>query len=131
MPGKLQHIKKIVFTSPIWRAFFSVGWTLLSGVLCSSFVAEISTPKGLDWSHTLRAPTFYGLIVLAIGVALYTRSLYRYETAMERFLDDEYCKAYMRSQCLPEAAERYKELIRVGQVGELERAMNEVKKVLR
>jgi hypothetical protein len=73
---------------------------------------------------------FYALIALGVILFLYNRSLYRRDVAIERFLDDDYCKAYMRSQCLPEAARRYKELIREGNIGELKRAMDEVKRIL-
>lgn len=48
-----------------------------------------------------------------------------------RFSDNDYCMAYMRSQCLPEAAEQYKRKIRDGEGGELKQAMDELKKVLK
>jgi hypothetical protein len=55
---------------------------------------------------------------------------YKHEREIAKFLDNEYCVAYIRSQCLPEAAERYKELIRNGDVGQLEQAMAEIKRIL-
>ena len=110
---------------------FSLIWTVASGVLCSAFIVEISDSSGLHWSRCLQAPTFYALIGLSILVFLHTRAIYQHETSVERFLDDSYCKAYMRSQCLPEAAQKYKELIRSGQVGELEKAMNEFRRSLK
>jgi hypothetical protein len=131
MPRKSHPLKAAVLGSPRWRAFFSVAWTLSSGVLCSAFVAEISTPAGLKWSLALSVPSFYAMIGLGLAVFFHTRALYRHETRAERFIDEEYCTAYMRSQCLPEAAERYKALIRKGNIGELERAMEEVKRVLK
>jgi hypothetical protein len=39
--------------------------------------------------------------------------------------------AYMRSKCLPEAAEQYKLLIKNGTGGELKQAMDELKKILK
>jgi len=43
----------------------------------------------------------------------------------------DYCLAYMRSKCLPEAAEKYKEKIRGGEGGELLQIMAEFKKSLK
>jgi hypothetical protein len=126
-----KQIGRAILSSAEWRMALSFVWTVASGVLASAFVVEISTPEGVHWSRTYQVPTFYALIGLAVTVVFYSRALYRHETAIERFRDDSYCKAYMRSQCLPEAAERYKKLIRAGEVGELEKAMTEVRRILR
>lgn len=75
--------------------------------------------------------SFYVLLLISAAVYLYYRALYLYEKNIEKFLDDDYCLAYMRSKCLPEAAERYKELIRNGQGGEWVTAMKEFEKILK
>ncbi len=64
--------------------------------------------------------SFYGLCLISVVTYVYNRESYLYERKIERFLDDDYCRAYMAEQlCLPEAAARYKELIRSGDGGEL------------
>ena len=68
---------------------------------------------------------------IALFVYVYYRAVYIYDKNVERFLDDDYCRAYMRSKCLPEAAERYKEIIRNGEGGELEEAMQEFERILK
>jgi hypothetical protein len=75
--------------------------------------------------------SFYGLCALIVGIYWYNRELYLYEREVSRFLDSDYYIAYMRSKCLPEAAERYKELIRNGVGGEFKQAMDEIRKILK
>lgn len=130
MSGKIQQLKRTVFQSPALKTFFSALSLVATGVLASAFVVEINTPTGLVWSNFYRAKSFYGLFVLFLLLFFYNRALYEFETDVDRFLDKDYCTAYMRSQCLPEAAERYRQAIRTGAIGELERAMDELRRVL-
>jgi len=61
----------------------------------------------------------------------YNRALFDHETNVLKFSDSEYCLAYMRSKCLPEAAEKYKEKIREGEGEEFLKIMAELKRSLR
>jgi len=117
--------------SPAMRTVFSAVIPIIAGVLSGTFVFEITTPAGLDWNGFYRVHSFYGLCVVSLIIYWYNRKLYLYEREAQRFLDDDYCTAYMLSKCLPEAAERYQELIREGVGGELVQAMDELKKVLK
>lgn len=121
----------MILESPGWKTFFAIVIPIAVGVLSGTFVAEISTIHGLDWSGFYRAKSLYGLSVVAIVTFIYHRAIYLYERKVERFLDDDYCRAYMRSKCLPEAAEKYKELIRSGEGGELASAMEEFERILK
>lgn len=94
-------------------------------------MVEISTSDGLDWSEFYQAKSFYGLLATVVVSYIYNRKAYQYEREVERFQDDDYCRAYMRSKCLPEAAENYRELIRSGAKGELVKAMREFEKILK
>lgn len=117
--------------SPGLRTLFSAVFPILAGVLSGTFVLEITTSTGLVWGIFYRAHSFYALCVLSLVMYWYNRELYLYEREVKRFLDSDYCVAYMRSKCLPEAAERYKELIRNGVGGEFKQAMDELRKTLR
>lgn len=117
--------------SPGWKTSFAVIIPAIVGVLSGTFVAEITNAGVLDWSATFRARSLYGLLVMVFLSYLYYRALYLYEREVLRFLDDDYCRAYMRSKCLPEAAESYKALIRSGNKGELVGAMKELEKILK
>lgn len=116
--------------SPGWKTFILATGTAAIGVLSSAFVVQISSPEGLLWRSFFRASSFYLLVGLILIIGWFQRTVYRHETRIRQFLDTDFCISYMRSKCLPEAAERYKELIRSGDVGELTRAMDELRKVL-
>ena len=131
MRKTISSIRATILESPGWKTFFSVVIPIVVGVLSGIFVTEIATIDGLDWSLFYKAKSFYGLIVISMVVYAYYRAVYLYEKNLEKFIDDDYCRAYMRSKCLPEAAERYKEKIRSGEGGELEAAMEEFERILK
>lgn len=131
MLERFKKWREIVLTSPALKTFFSVIIPILSGILSATFIIEITANNSLDWSRFYLSKSFYGLLFLVWLIYWYNRASYLYEKEVGRFLDKDYCVAYMRSQCLPEAAERYKELIRNGEGGELRQAMDELKEILR
>lgn len=126
-----SSIRTSILESPAWKTFFSAVIPIIVGVLSGTFVTEITTPSGLDWKSFYNTKSFYALLAISIVVYAYYRTVYLHEKDIEKFLDDDYCRAYMRSKCLPEAAERYKEIIRNGQGGELEAAMKEFERILK
>lgn len=128
---KLSDIKALIVESPGWRTVFAFIVPLAAGVLSGVFVAEITQNSVIIWKELYKAKSFYGLLILSLCMYFYNKAIYLYEREISRFLDADYCTAYMRSKCLPEAAERYKKLIRSGDGGELKQAMDELKKVLK
>jgi len=117
--------------SPWCKTLFGFALPALSGVFSGTFVAEICTSNGLDWRLAKTARSTYALVATIIVIYIYNRAVYLREKEVRQFSDSEFCVAYMRSQCLPEAAEQYKRLIREGQGGELKQAMDELKKILK
>lgn len=126
-----QGIKEALIESPAWRTIFAFIVPVLAGVLSGVFVTEITNNSQIEWSIFYKAKSFYALLALSVIMYLYNKEIYLYERELSKFLDADYCLAYMRSKCLPEAAERYKHLIRTGGGGELKQAMDELKKVLK
>lgn len=126
-----KDIIENIVESPFWRTFFSFVIPLLTGVFSGSFITEITVNGVVTWKEFYTANSFYALVVLSIGMYLYNKSVYLFEIQVSKFSDTEYCTAYVRSKCLPEAAEKYKQLIRSGNGGELKQAMDEIKKVLK
>jgi len=124
-------LRQYILESPGCRTVLSTVIPVVAGVLSGTFVLEITPPAGLDWGLFYKAPSFYALCMLTVVIYWYNRELYLYEREIDRFLDSDYCIAYMRSKCLPEAAERYRELIRSGAGGELKQAMDELRKILK
>lgn len=127
----LSNIKAILVETPLWRTIFSFILPIVTGILSGAFVTEITINGIINWSLFFKANSFYGLVFVAFCMYFYNKAVYIFEKEVLKFSDNEYCKAYIRSKCLPEAANKYKQLIRDGKGGELEQAMNEIKKVLK
>ena len=103
---------------------------LLSGILCSGFITEITVNGKLEWFTFYRTTTFWLLCVYTILLYMYNRFIYLHEKNILKFLDDDYCKAYIINQCLPEITERYKKDIKDGkQLTELIDIRAELKKL--
>jgi len=126
-----KDIKENIVESPSWRTFFSFVIPLLTGVFSGALVTEITVNGIVAWKKFYTANSFYALVVLSVCTYLYNKSVYLFEKQVSKFSDTEYCTAYVRSKCLPEAAEKYRQLIRSGNGGELKQAMDELKKVLK
>ena len=126
-----QKLKDILLEAPLARAVFQVMSNVLVAVFSGAFVFQISTSTGLDWSQFYKQSSFYGLIITTIVIYWYNRALYQIDKDVLKFADSKYCIAYVRSKCLPEAAERYRAAIRSGNRGELSSAMQELKRVLK
>lgn len=129
--NRLTQAWERLLDSPGWRTFVYCTFSAVSGVLSGTFVAEITTTTGLDWSLSPKTYSLWALAITTGAQSIYARAVYKREASIEDFKDRAYCVAYMRSKCLPEAAEKYKEVIRSGNVGELEKVMSEVEKVLK
>ena len=129
--GRMSAIKASILESPGWKTFFSTIIPIVVGVLSGTLVSEITIDGAVTWKHTYKAISTYGLILVSIISYHYYKTVYLHEKSIEKFLDDDYCRAYMRSKCLPEAAERYKESIRTGNGGELLQAMKEFERILK
>lgn len=117
--------------SPGWKTMFFVVMPLIAGVLSGTFVSEITEANVLQWRLFYKAWSFYGLVLLVVIIYFYNRAVYLREIEIMKFSDADFCVAYMRSKCLPEAAEKYKEMIKNGHGGELIQIMNELKKSLK
>jgi len=119
------------FESPGLRTFFSVLNNILAAILAGIFVVEITVNNSIDWKLFYKTKSFYALIILTVIIFWYNKSSFNYEREIQKFIDKEYCIAYMRSKCLPEAAKQYRKLIKEGKGGELSQAMKELKEILK
>lgn len=127
----MSRFKAYILQSPEWKTLFSVVFPIAIGVISGAYVNEITTPEGVKWARSFILPSFYLLITATILMVVFHRVVYLHETSVDKFRDDQFCMAYVRSKCLPEAAERYKQLIRSGDGGQLKQAMDELKKALK
>ena len=119
-----------LLVSPLARTIAFVSSSIIAAILAGAFVTEITVSGTIQWSHFFKTLSFYGLVFQSILVYGYQRFLFSYERKVEKFADAVYCKAYMMSKCLPEMADKYIQMIRNGQGGELEQAMDELRRSL-
>jgi hypothetical protein len=119
-----------IFCNPVWKTVFQAVLPIVAGIFSGTFTAEITTPAGLDWGGTHKTYSLYVLIFLIGVIYLYHKTLYRREVDVLSFSDDEYCVAYMRSKCLPAAAQKYRDMIENGSGDELNKLMKQFKKSL-
>mgnify|MGYP001769527560 CR=1 FL=1 len=120
--GSSPEIKTIIFILSV----------LISGILCSGFITEITKDGKLDWTTFYKAVTFWLLIGYSFIIYLYNRFIYRFEKNILKYLDENYCKAYIVNACLPEITERYKQELRSGKkTSEMIDISKELKKLLK
>ncbi len=131
MKRRLSDLRLWILESPTSKALISTVLAAAIGVLSGSFVTEITTLAGLEWGRFHKTWSVYGLLAVTAAQVVYSRLLYNYEIEIMKFLDGDYCIAYLRSKCLPEVAEKYKTRIRNGQGGEFKDAMDEIREVLK
>ncbi len=131
MKKVLLYIRNYFLESAGWKTFFSVVIPIISAIFSGTFIIEITNETGLNWRAFYIAKSFYCLLLIVIVIYFYNKAMYAYECKINHFRDKDFCMAYMRSKCLPEAAEKYKKRIRDGEVGELEKAMDETKRILK
>jgi hypothetical protein len=81
---------------------------ILSGVLCSAFVAEITTKEGLIWGDFYKKWTFWFIVLYLIIVFYYNVFIYRAEKSVEKFMDANYSKAYIIRSCMQDIVEKAK-----------------------
>jgi magnesium-transporting ATPase (P-type) len=126
----MNKIKKSIKEYPEIRTGIFIFSVLISGILCSAFVTEISLNGELIWKSFYKAYTFWGLILYSILIYLYNRFIYKFEKNMMNFLDDDYCRAYIVQSCLPELIDKYKNDLKSGKEGgELIDISKELKKL--
>ncbi|HEY5592779.1 MAG TPA: hypothetical protein VIK55_17390 [Paludibacter sp.] len=89
---------------------------ILSGILCSAFVTEITINGVVTWKVFYKTNTFWFIILYCIVIYFYNKVVYKYEKNMLNFLDDDYCLAYIRQQCLPELVVKYKTDLKSGKL---------------
>jgi len=126
----MNRLKKSIKEYPELRTGIFIFSVIISGILCSAFVSEISLNGKLVWNDFYKAYTFWGLIIYSIIIYLYNKFIYQFEKNMMNFLDDDYCKAYIVQSCLPDLVTKYKEDLKSGkESGELIDISKELKKL--
>lgn len=108
----LRQTKDWLLVSPLGKTFGFFISVILSGVFSGALITEITIEGNLDWSTVHEAKSFYVLLGLLIVIYVYNRFLYQEEQSVRKFLDNDYCRAYVKSKALPELAGEYRKIIR-------------------
>jgi hypothetical protein len=103
-----------IIDSPALKAVVSTIVTALIGIFSGTMIVDITTAKGIAWKSAPSSLSFWVLLVLVVLFCYFQWITYKVETEIDRFRDLEFCQAYIRSQCLPELAGKYKAQIRAG-----------------
>lgn len=101
-------IKKLA-QSPELRLFTTSASTILSGVLASAYVADITIEGHLNWSSTWTSQPFHlllGFVLLWFAMQLVFLD---HDRSTSRFADDEHCLAFVRQMQLEGYAAQIKE----------------------
>jgi hypothetical protein len=110
----IEQIKQNFIRSPLFKTLIGVFSLVIFSVLSGTFTVEITKNGVLEWNLFFRSVSFYLLLILIILMYFYFRFFYTLEKSIHDFKDDNYCKAYMRKECLPELAKKVNKMIKTG-----------------
>jgi hypothetical protein len=126
-----MSLKQRLADSPLAKALIPALLSVGIGVLSGSLITEITSASELKWSEAPRTISFWGLFLLTGAQIIFSRWVYEIDRDVMKFAETTYCVAFIRSRLLPEVAIRFGEQIRNGEGGELKRAMDEIREVLK
>lgn len=122
--------RDIIMVKPLFNTLVFAFSVIISGVLCSAFITEITDNGVLIWDEYYKTKSFWLIIVFLIVVFIYNLKFYKNEKDIEKFYNEVYCSAYMKSELLPEMAEYYKKEIKNGNIGQLKEAKSVFKDLI-
>ena len=91
-----EKLCKFLASSPIIKSMLFIITVVATGILCSSFVTEINTTDGLQWTHSLECDSFYWLIMVIVIDFIYNWLTYSNDAEILKFADDKFIIAYVR-----------------------------------
>jgi len=109
-----KKLSKFFLEKPIAKTIVFAISVVLSGVLASAFVTEISYEDGLHWSEFYKKGAFWLIILYLIVVGIYNYFIYQLDISVEKFRDKDYSRAYVFRACLPDFVDKCKEEINNG-----------------
>jgi hypothetical protein len=110
----MSSFKEKILKSVLFRTVVGIFSIIIFSILSGAFIAEITIDGTLRWNLFYKTKSFYFLIASCFLMYFYFRFQLEKDESIEKFKDDDYCKAYMRKQCLPEMAKKANEWIKNG-----------------
>lgn len=100
--------------SPLFETLVFTGSVIISGILTSSFVTELTVNNKIQWNKAFNiVPTYLILVFIAL-LYFYNRFLYKEHLKIKDFQDDLYASAYVKREVYPEVVRDLKKSIREG-----------------
>lgn len=87
---------------------------IISGVLCSGFVAEITMKGKLVWANFYLSKCFWGIIVFIVIICAWLWLSHVKRKKQVTVLSKKFCKDYIMRKTLPALAEEVKRDIKNG-----------------
>lgn len=111
---KVNKLSIFIQKHPIAKTIVFAVSVVLSGILASAFVTDISYNDGLHWGEFYKKGTFWLIVIYVIIVGVYNYFIYQIDVSVEKFIDKNYSRAYIFRACLPDFVEKCKEEINSG-----------------
>lgn len=100
--------------NPITKISIDTLSVISFSVFSGCFVTDITSDGKIIWLNFYHSTSFYILVLLIFLWIPYKKYHYDEEVSVEKFMDDDYCNAYIKKEGLRAAASRMSELIRGG-----------------
>jgi len=110
----MESFKEKVLRSPLFKTLVGIFSLVIFSILSSTLTIEITKNDKVEWGLIFHSISFYILLFLIVLMYFYFCFLYSSEKSVRDYIDDKYCKAYMRRECLPEIAKTAKKIIKSG-----------------
>jgi hypothetical protein len=127
----MNRFDRLMAKSPFVRTTLSLSSTLAASVLSATLIGEMTTQNGIEWTRLTHTVSFYLLLLISVLLYAYHRSLFAYDSHVLKYQDIEYCEAYVRSQCIPEAVSQYRRAMKAGDPDQLKEAKSELRRLVK
>lgn len=116
-----ERLGRYLLENPIAKTSLFVLTVILSGILCSAFVAELSTTQdGIKWSTFSDKLSFYWLIFIIVLDFIYNWFSNSYESEIMKYSDEKWLLSNMRKELFGTYMEHMKKQIKEEKVQPLD-----------
>jgi hypothetical protein len=86
----------------------------------------------IHWERAFQTTTLYLILAYTFILYLYNKFIYEADKNIMNFIDQDYCKAYIRSKSLPALMDRYTKLLKKGQsTSDLVECQNRIEELIK
>jgi hypothetical protein len=124
-------VKQKLFDSPLIRTIIDVLATTIISFFTGLLTFDITKDGEIIWTDLYRSWSCYILILSISLYCIYTKLTYDIDKDIQKFKDDDFCRAYVRSKCIPALANKYSDMIKNGNLDDLKQARSEVDRILK